>query len=168
MEILSSAVFLFISGTLVHVILWRIKLPSAQTMALLKIYVGTYLIWLGLWGSGQKWFWIHSLADLIQCTLLYGAILLAYIVTYSAVEAESPTLTIMMIVHEGPATGTRLDQIYAYVDGHPFLRARLDALLSSGALVIENDVIKVGRPPSVPLRLVMDYRTLFGHLQSIG
>ena len=168
MEILSSAVFLFLIGTLVHVLWWRIKLPSAQTMALLKIYAGTFLAWLGLWGSGQECFWIYSLADLIQCTLLYVAILLAYIVTYSAVEAESPTLTIMMIVHEGPAAGTRLDQIHAYVDRHPFLRARLDALLSSGALVIEDDVIKVGRSPSVPLRLVMEYRTLFGHLQSIG
>lgn len=167
MGIILSALSLFLIGTLIHVLWWRIKVPSGQTMALLKIYVGTLLAWLAIWGFDQR-FWINSLADLFQFTLLYSSIFLAYIVTYSAIEAESPTLTVMMIVHEGPAAGTRLDQICAYVNGHPFLQPRLDELLSSGTLVIEDDVIKLGRPPSLPLRLVIEYRALFGHLESIG
>lgn len=168
MGIFSSAVVLFFIGTLVHVVWWRLRLPSAQTQALLKIYAGIYLAWSVSWGLGQGALWIDTLVGFIQCGLLYCSIILAYIVTYSAIEAESPTLTVMMIVHRGPATGTPLDQIHSYVEGHPFLNARLRTLLNSGALVVQQGRIRLGRPPSVPLQLVMHYRTLFGHLESVG
>ena len=168
MEIFLSAACLFLIGTGIHIFWWRFRLPSSQTLTLLKIYSTTFLTWIALWAMGQKFFWITSRSDLIQCALLYGSVILAYIVTYSAIEAESPTLTIMMIVHEGPASGTQIEQIYSYVERHPFLHARLEGLIISGAVVIENDQIKLGRLPSLPIRLVMEYRTLFGHRESIG
>jgi hypothetical protein len=168
METFLSAACLFLIGTLIHILWWRIRLPSSQTSALLKIYSTTFLAWIALWATGKNFFWITSRSNLVECSLLYGSVVLAYIVTYSAIEAESPTLTIMMMVHEGPACGIRIDQIYAYVDRHPFLRSRLEGLVASGTVVIENDKIKAGRPPSLPIRLVIEYRNLFGHLESIG
>jgi hypothetical protein len=168
MVVLLSAVILFLIGTLFHVVWWRVRLPSAQTQALLKIYAGVFLVWTVSWGLGRGWLWIDTLADFFQCGLLYASVMLAYIVTYSAIEAESPTLTVMMIVHNGPETGTPLHLIHSYVEGNPFLNARLKTLLASGALVVEDGMIKLGRPPSTPLQLVMHYRTLFGHLESVG
>src|SRR6266542_1065286 len=97
MRLLCLGVALFLIPLVFHLVLWRIRLPQRQTRALLLIFLGLWpceLVALQVLPSFIEyapvgcWEYLH----LVVCHL---ALSLAYVVLYSALEEDSPSMAIV-------------------------------------------------------------------------
>ena len=98
-----------------HVLLWRIRIPRHQTRTLLLLFFGCLAV--GLMGLGMAasasphadWF-PSSPAAFAQIALFHAAMTLAYVITYSGIEADSPSLVIVLLVAQAGTQGLSRDR----------------------------------------------------------
>jgi hypothetical protein len=130
MHVLLTGISLLGSTFLVHLLLWRIRLPQSHTMALLGVFTFTPLILYLL--VRPAWTW-----ELLHIALFYTSCTLVYINLYSLIEEESPTLSIIARIKTAPDGCTKEDLQKLFVDKNP-LERRIGAMLSSGLLLRNN------------------------------
>ena len=84
------ALLLPTTAWLIHFALWRIRIPHRQTRALLLIFLGV-LFFAAIIYPG-------SFPSLVTIGFVHLSAMAAYIITYSAVEVDSPSLLIIKLV----------------------------------------------------------------------
>ena len=102
MNVLLYGSLLFMAAFVLHVVVWRIRLPKRQTKALLFIFFGVLacgslllfkypgtIIILGLHPP-------VAVPEYCRIWLYFVSLTLAYMITYSAIEADSPSLMIIL------------------------------------------------------------------------
>ena len=96
---------------LTHLIIWRVRLPLRQTKTLLVLFFGILSIglmtnyFLAQWlGEPQQWLF-YSIPEYLQIVIFFTALTLGYIITYSALEADSPSLVIILSIHKSGKEG---------------------------------------------------------------
>jgi len=104
--ILAGAAWLF--AFVLHLTLWRWRLPKAQLKALLVIFalvwaVAALSILAGVAGAGS--FAAGSLVGFLYFCLTYWSAALCYVITYSAMEGDSPTLSLTRHLHRKGSDG---------------------------------------------------------------
>ena len=131
---------LFILGFAIHLILWRIHVPKRQSAELLLIFFAILplglaatkiippLAALGPWG-----FW--------QChvALFHVAMTLAYVVTYSALEERSPSMSLLTYVADSQGQGRTHDELST------ILRSAMPVEIRLNAMIRDKMVEKVGQ-----------------------
>jgi hypothetical protein len=133
--VLFYASSLFGISFLSHVIVWRIHLPKRQGKV-----VG--LLFFGFLCGGSLLFWKHGmdlsvfglhppsdLAQFLQFWLYYISLTLAYMITYSAVEADSPSLIIIMKIAERGSSGVSKENLARLINDEILMEPRLEDLL---------------------------------------
>jgi hypothetical protein len=93
---------LFALAFLAHIILWKVRLPRRQIKAILQIFFGTLLLGLvflhyaspsfGLLGQAAP----EKLFEYMHICLYFVSLTLAYMITYTGIEADSPSLVMVM------------------------------------------------------------------------
>jgi hypothetical protein len=154
----------------VHVVWWRIRLPRRQRAVLLMLLVvGGVLL-----APGTAWL-VHTagLASLswIQWTNVALGVLaftLAYVVTYSALEADSPTLSLLRYISECGRCGVGNEELAAFMEKRPFVAARLSALIEEDMLIEEAGRYRLADHPYVLFRLVLFYREVILGMRDHG
>jgi hypothetical protein len=138
-------------------------LPKHQIKTLLLIFGAGLCLGAACFVAG----WV-TLLEMLHVSLFYGAITLCYVITYSAIEADSPTLSLIRFLAEAKNEGRSLDEIRRFMGLRPFVRARLAALTRAGLIREEGShYIAVGRPP-LSFRLILSYRRLYGPISRGG
>lgn len=129
---------LFLLGFAVHVTLWRISRPRATAHALIVLFISTILcvsvtlglaaylrIAIGDWLPG-------TLSEWMQGTLMALAVAAAYVLSYPAIEAESPTLVMIDMVAKACSTGIARSDFYAQLPDAILVVPRIADLLDEG------------------------------------
>lgn len=109
MRILFWGSALLILAFVIHLILWKIRLPKRQTKTILQIFFAVMIFGIFvlcnlpdnpvILGISPP----VSLAEYIQISLFFVSLTLVYMITYSALEADSPSLVIVTtIANAGP------------------------------------------------------------------
>jgi hypothetical protein len=131
MRIALFGVGLFSSALFVHWLLWRFRIPKRQTPALLMILLGVLPIGLaaaalspGLRDCAPANGW-----EYLQVLVFHVALSLAYIVTYSALEEHSPSLTLVKHVAEAGARGRSRAELCAHLASAMIVPRRLEAMV---------------------------------------
>jgi hypothetical protein len=163
MSVFLSGTGLFALALVTHVILWKVRLPKHHTPALLVIFFLLLLPSFPLAICKGA-----SLIDTLHASLLYISLSLCYVITYSAIEGDSPTLSLMRFVAEQPAQGRTLQEIESFFAERPFIRARISALLHSSLVREENGRYFIQGSPSLPFRLILGFRRIFGEIPKGG
>ena len=131
MRIAELALAQFSIAFLVHWLLWRVKVPRRQTAALLAILLG--MLPLGLaamsWGPGARLAGPLGLWQYTQIAVFHVALSLAYVVAYSALEEQSPSMTLLLQVARAKPRGQTREELAALLEGRSPAEARLDAML---------------------------------------
>jgi hypothetical protein len=168
MQLAFIGVGLFVLAFLIHLVWWRIRLPYRQLPTLFKWFLlflplslGT-LNFLGLWPVERG----VSPATAVVA-LLYFSLTLTYAITYSALEADSPTLTLIRWIAQHPegATETELESFMA---SRPFIQSRLKALEVDKMTIQRDGRIYLNGPPSLFFRLIILWRSLYGPIHKGG
>ena len=110
MNILLYGLSLFFLAFGIHLIIWRVHLPQYHSKTLLLTFMGTFflgVIFTPLFPRGGLWalFLPHGLFELVHVFLLFLFLTLAYIITYSALEADSPSLVIINLDYSAKIDG---------------------------------------------------------------
>jgi len=146
-----------------HVIIWRVSLPKHHIRALLVVFAVVFACWLAL-----AFVWEVSWLELARIALFYAVMALCYIITYSAIEGDSPTLSLIHALAKKGGEGLREAEMDNFVAERPFVTMRLAALVHSG-LVRESDggYVICGKP-SLFFRLILGFRKLYGPISKGG
>lgn len=109
-------------------------MPTRQGLALVLIFFGIfavgYPVYIGAFGKGT---------DLLSFSSLHGMIVffsgfMVYLVSFTAIEQSSPSLTIMLLVGRSGKIGLTEESIMRSLAGEDFIGKRLRELLNGGKL----------------------------------
>jgi hypothetical protein len=163
----------FAIGFLAHLAMWRIRPPQAQLKTLLVVL---FLTWVG--GLGLAWLasWrFISLADgqtavgFAYFCILYWAAALCYVITYSAMEGDSPTLSLTRHLHKKGPEGISHEEIEEFFRQRPFVGARVKALITDNIFIEESGGYRLASGKYLFFRLILEYRrVVFGSIKSGG
>jgi hypothetical protein len=144
MSVLITGVSLFTIALAVHIAVWRYRRPRSSGQVLIVLFVGVicvgaFLLGLGgmygpplaLWLPGDLLSWIHALVVAL-------ALAAVYVMTYPAVEVESPTLIIIEAIAERGAAGLPLSTLQRRLDERILVAPRVQDLLDEKLAVLEN------------------------------
>jgi len=166
---------LLLTGALLSVLpfvlqwaLWRVYLPRRQTRAIVLLTLATdaatllALAWAqgslaGAPGSPPPLVYLHI-------GLFMFAMLCAYVITYSALEADSPTLVMVKMLHEARPGGLEKEKFLARLGNDVLVLPRVrDLVRDRMAEVLE------GRYVLTPKGRLMAWGfNLFARIQGIG
>lgn len=166
MQILLTTSVLLAVAWVLHILLWKIRLPRHQIPSLLLISSAVLAAWIMLDRSGllSK----VSALEACQTVLLYGASSLCYVITYSAVEGDSPTLSLTRLLADRKNAGLPQEDVEGFLAARPFVKARLAALIHSGLIREEAGKFCIAGRPSLSFRLILAYRKLYGSVSRGG
>ena len=131
---------LFLLCLLVHVIIWRFWHPRRHGLALFMIFlmpIFSFPIFLPVFSTSFTWL------DITAIALLHFALSCAYIQTYPAVQALSPSLRILILIRKSMPTGMREIEILASFDAKQILEDRIYDLTVSHLAEETNGALEI-------------------------
>jgi hypothetical protein len=168
--ILSEAAAVFAACLSLHVVMWRVRRPTAYRQwvpALMLIFLA--------FGSAFAWFLVRSdllavdawplradpLLEWVAVLLLHGAVSAVYIIGYTLVSAFSPSIEMLKLLERHPEGLRRAD-----ID-LPYLRTalggdRISNLLAGELIHAEGDSVRLGPGAQGLTRVVLFYRHMIG------
>jgi len=163
MQIFLTTCALLVVSVLAQIVLWKIRLPDQQIKALLVIFAVVF----GMWLVGAIVFSM-ALLEVLHVGLFYMSVSLCYVITYSAIEADSPTLSLIHLLGEKRAQGCSGEEIARFLTRHSFVRARLAVLAHSGLIRDQNGRYVMAGKHSLPFRVILGFRKVYGSIPKGG
>jgi len=164
---LSMGVALLAAALSIHVVLWRVRLPKSQLKTLLLIFLGVWLLAVSLWGLGHLW--SVSFLGLLYFSLFYWSAALCYVITYSAMEGDSPTLSLTRHLHRKGIEGISHEEVEEFFRQRPFVGARVKALVTDNIFIEESGGYRLASGKYLFFRLILGYRrVVFGPVKAGG
>lgn len=168
MRVLVWGLALLAAAFLVHVAVWRIRVPVRQVKVVLFIFFGTLFAALCVFlaadqlSPGLRRLSPGGAAELVQLALLFGSVSLAYMITYSAVEVDSPSLHMVLAIHRAGAGGLPEAGLLALRRDDRLVAPRVRDLVVDRMAVLEGSHYRL-TPKGVALaRLFILYRGVLG------
>lgn len=151
----------------VHLAIWRVRLPDSQLKTLLVVFA---LVWgavvVGLIAGGWP---IEAVVDFAYFSLIYWSAAFCYVITYSAMEGDSPTLSLTRHLHRRGDEGVSHEEIEEFFRQRPFVGARVKALITDNIFIAEQSGYRLSPGRYLFFRLILGYRRIvFGPIKSGG
>ena len=167
MEITLAAFFTLLVAWLLHLALWRVRLPKAQLKTLLTMFL---LVWVSavfaLWVIEAAFF---GALGFLYFSLIYWSAALCYVITYSAMEGDSPTLSLTRHLHCRGDAGVSHEEIEEFFRQRPFVGARVKALIADNIFIEEQGGYRLSPGRYLFFRVILGYRRIvFGPIKSGG
>jgi len=131
-RILTIATGLSVAAFVAHWLLWRVRIPARQTLALMAIFLATLVIglfssawWPPAWRFTNVW-------EVLHVAIFHVAAMLAYVVAYSALEERSPSMTILSRVADSGSLGQSREELQAMLVNVSPVEIRLAAMVRDG------------------------------------
>ncbi len=144
MIMLAAGSLLFIAF-LLHILWWRIRMPVTSTGVLLLVFFVTPIIIVSFCNMQM------TMADFLRLILLYSSCALVYIILYSAIEQQSPTLAIVNTINSRGERGCEEDALLVGSQLKSMADRRLMAaglrlqLVQHLAVVLSGDAARMGK-----------------------
>jgi hypothetical protein len=111
MRVLFWSLALFTGAFLFQLIIWKIRLPDRQSKTLLQIFCciflgGLFTIWFaGLVFQPLDIIPPQGLSEYLHVSLFFISFTFAYLITYSAIEVDSPSLIMVLAIQKAGENG---------------------------------------------------------------
>lgn len=167
MEITLAAFLILFVAWLLHLALWRVCLPKAQLKTLLIIF---FFVWavvvVALCLSETTFF---GVLGFLYFSLIYWSAAFCYVITYSAMEGDSPTLSLTRHLYRRGEEGVSHEEIEEFFRQRPFVGARVRALVTDDIFVEEEGGYRLSPGRYLFFRVILGYRrVVFGPIKSGG
>jgi hypothetical protein len=165
MKILLGGTLPFLLFILVHLIIWRFKVPQNPKNVLLKLFLGGYiLVSLALIctpeSSGITSIFPENLVETVHAGVLYATLALTYIIFYQGLMTNSPSLVLVTKVFETGRKGIAMDQFYQYFSDDTLIKPRLDFMLEQRLAYLDKDTFHLSPSGLFYAKLFISYRNL--------
>jgi hypothetical protein len=138
MRLFLAGVVLLTLAFVVHVITWRIHRPRRPIRVLLCIFAATPLVAVPIYFAFGSLPAVNgaSLADSARILLFYVSFSLVYVILYSAIEVQSPSLAIVSYVASCGSAGCSETDIANHIIDDEGVSARIDSMKAAKMIVI--------------------------------
>lgn len=166
MAVLVYGSLLFGFAFVLHIVCWRIRLPKRQTKVLLLIFFGflcvgsfifqRYTLKISIFG-------LHPPADVseyFQLVIYFTSLTLAYMITYSAIEADSPSLLMVMRISDMGNSGLSKEELRRNMKDSILVEPRIKDLLIDKMARTNKERYVLTRKGFLMARLFTFYRNL--------
>lgn len=150
----------------VQVVVWRLRTKGGHYLALsglaLAVLVGS-LVTVAALGSVDPPpvpFVPQTILEVWNFVMLYAAMALCYMITYSAVQADSPTMAILLLIEGAGGRGRSRDELLAELDDAVLVVPRLNDLIIGDLVELQGGRYHISRRGSLLARIYMGYRSL--------
>lgn len=173
MQTLAWAMSLLLAGLGLHLALWRLRLPENQLATLLKLFFLVLVGWLGLNAglalAGARAFGLPlALAPCLMVALFFQATSWAYVVLYTTIEADSPSITILQALHAAGPKGLTEAELLHRTGMERFFDARIARMEADGMLQRTPEGFAPRGSGSALLGLVQLWRRIMGAPAELG
>lgn len=164
MKIFLSGTVLLVVAFILHLLIWRIRLPRKHTRALTIIFYGTFLTWcmflLGWSAFGLAWepHFPSRLSEYVHILLYFCAVTFVYIGGYTLLEADSPSLLVIDRIHDAGAEGLDKKSLYASLNDDVLVVPRVNDLLRDEMATLENGIYKITPKGTFMVRVLLFHR----------
>jgi len=152
---------------IIHLLIWKVRVPKNQTKILLEVFMLTLVVGYAIFLSFPPYFLLFSLTvpnsvkEYLHISIFYLSLMLAYIVFYSAIEADSPSLGIIRKIYGAGVNGAKKEDLYQTFVGMPFLESRIRNLIEDRLISIRDERFSLTKRGRVLLYVISFYRYLF-------
>src|SRR4030067_481322 len=166
MLVLIYSLLLFSMAFVFHIVLWKISLPKRQTKVLLQIFFGTLLI--GILALISISFIIPGFDNLISMKppehlhicLIFISLTLSYMITYSALEADSPTLVMVMAIEKAGPEGLDKKEFEQSLNDDILIKPRIRDVITDKMSNVDGGKYKLTSKGVLFARIFILYRRL--------
>lgn len=163
---LLAAVIAFALLIVGQFIVWRVLRPAGHYLALSGLYLvalaGAVGVFIAVAPVTALAAWIvpSTLREAFDFLLLYTAATLTYMVTYSAVQADSPSMMILLAIERAGADGLKCDDLIAELGDHVVVVPRLEDLVTGSLATVQRSRYVINGRGALLARLYIGYRAL--------
>src|SRR3990167_5958786 len=138
-KIFSLIVFAISFVVIFQAIIWRIPClhPSLRTLLVLLIIAPCFLFFIAHFLSSS--FFILSPLEWIAASFYYMATCLCYLITFTGIESDSPTLSLLLQLNKYKTMTQQ--QMTDFLIKHLTVQDRFDSMLANGFLIKENRLL---------------------------
>ena len=147
-----------------HFALWQFHLPRAAVTVIVALFAAVFPAVLAVCAA---WLDAFGLFEFLYGGLLYASMALCYLSLYTAIEADSPTLSLLHFLSTHGETGVTESGMQAFIASKPFVKNRLDQLTKSGFVREQGGHLVVAFPDSLLFTLFNAFRRVMGR-ESLG
>ena len=138
MIVLIYGLLSFIAAFLIHLIVWKISvLKKNQTVVLLEIFFAVSVLSVTAISA------FGNLCEYFAYLFLYYSLALCYIVSYSAIEVDSPSLAMVLEIAKEGALGLDKERFYSRMSDDLLVIPRIEDLANDGMISKEGDKYKL-------------------------
>lgn len=145
MKVLVFGLTIFCLAFILHLIVWKIRLPKRQVKTMLLLFFavlfGSILI---LWNAPASFTFLNLTApdnmwEYLHICLFFVSLTLAYMITYSALEADSPSLVMVMVINSAEPEGLDKKRFGELMSDETLVMPRIKDVLTDRMVYMEGD-----------------------------
>lgn len=139
------SVTLLITAFMLHLAIWQVYLPKRQTRAILVIFFGLLLVAVVMLPTIARQ--LPSLGlplpvplhSYLQIIIFMTACTLAYMITYTTIEVDSPSLVMAMTIHNAGTAGIPEEEFVRMMNDELLIVPRIRDMLRDGLATRQGD-----------------------------
>lgn len=165
MRPIAAALLALVLLVATQLVVWRLRRPGHYTalsvLSLIVLLVSLAAIRLLQTGPlGPVPFLPATGLDYWNFLMLHGAVTVAYMVTYSAVQADSPTMLMLLLIEAAGSKGATAPELMGALTDDVLINPRLDDLLIGRLASLHGGRYVITSNGSVLARIYIAYRAL--------
>ena len=138
--VILNALVLFLSSMLLHVIIWRFLKTKRQVWVLFIVLVlipaATVFLIIGFLSPQQGGFLI---SDWLGVLLMHLSFSSAYILSYPAIQAKCPSLTMLLLIEDSTGRRCTLEELSLAFSDESLRDARINDLVNDSMIVYRDN-----------------------------
>jgi hypothetical protein len=158
MSVLVSGVLLFAIALLLHLAAWRIHYPRNPIKVIILLFGSVAL-------AGVVFLFFRASYTITQCLhilLLFFSLFTCYLLTYSAIQADSPSLVIVLKISEAGKNGLPQESLKGSLGDHLLIEPRLKELVEAHLVDLDGQIYKINKKGRLFVLPFVIYRNFLG------
>lgn len=158
MNVIISGILLFTSALLLHLLVWRLHYPKNPIRILFLLFSSVILL-------GTIFLFFYASYTVFQClhiVFLYFSLFICYLITYSAIEADSPSLLIVSRIAKTGKKGISSEQMKGFLGNDLLIELRLRDLVKARLVDLTGLTYKINGKGKLFIRPFVIFRDFLG------
>lgn len=166
-SILAASSLIFFICLCLHIVIWRWWHPKRRVVALFLLFIILPLLFIIGYVGLERLVVVPSVlsfarVEWLSIYLFHLAFSSAYILSYPAIEAVSPSLAILLMIGDSIPHGVVHDDLLHVFDDEVVLEPRLKDLIEAGLIIKSADYLMVTSRGSTFVKCFILLRRLLG------
>lgn len=166
MKVLFWGSLAFCLAFLLHFIIWKVHLPKRQTKIMMMIFCGVLITVVFTLYRAQVFIGdlglpiLSNLPEYLHVCIYFISLTLAYVVTYSAIEVDSPSLIMIIAIARAGREGFAEKEFEKIMTDDFLIKPRLDDLVIDKMAYLGEAKYRLTKKGLTIARIILFYRKI--------